>query len=131
MRDLFARLHQTTSSTGLIYVTASIIKLGLAAVAAVALLAALWRALGWRTAGWSFVALGSIVYPWYLAWALPYAALVPRALPFFLVPLPFVAALMDPAFPHLGFGQLAMLGIVIVAAYEMLRRPPLAVERGR
>jgi len=131
VRDLLARVHQTTSEAGLAFVTAETIKAGLAIVAVVALIAAVGRAVIWRAAGYAFTAFGSIVYPWYLIWALPYAALAPRALPAVLVPLPLVAALMEPAFPHVGFGQLAMLAILIVAAYEMLRRAPLRIERAR
>ncbi|MBV8370066.1 MAG: hypothetical protein JO036_14230 [Candidatus Eremiobacteraeota bacterium] len=127
--DLVMRVHQTTASSGLLYVlTARVIKAGLAIVAAVALLTAFLRAAVWRTAGWSFVTLGSLTYPWYLIWPLPYAALERRALAWFLVPLPLLAAAMEPAFPHLGLGQGVLLAMLIAAAYEMLRARPLSVE---
>jgi len=127
--DLVARVHQTTASSGLLYVlTARVIKAGLVLVALVALLTVFLRSTVWRTAGWSFITLGSLTYPWYLIWPLPYAALERRALVWFLVPLPVVAAALEPAFPHLGLGQAMLLVLLVAAAYELLRARPLPVE---
>ncbi|MBV9439917.1 MAG: hypothetical protein JOZ24_08015, partial [Candidatus Eremiobacteraeota bacterium] len=124
--DLLARLHQTAAPSSFVYVaTARLIKVGLLSVAFVALAVALLRGAVWRTTGWSFIVLGSLTYPWYLVWTLPYAALRSDALVAFLVPLPLVAALMEPAFPHLGLGQLAMLFMLIAATYEVSTRRPL------
>ncbi|HEX3462439.1 MAG TPA: hypothetical protein VHS78_00115 [Candidatus Elarobacter sp.] len=129
VHDLLARLHQTSASTGVLYLlTARAIKTGLLIVACVALAGAFVRGAVWRTTGWSFIALGSLTYPWYLIWSLPYAALRREVVVAVLVPLPFVAALMEPAFPHLGLGQLAMLAMLIAAAYELLARKPLPAE---
>lgn len=127
--DLIARLHETSAPSGRFYLlTARAIKLGLLAITATALVAALVRGVMWRTAGWSFISLGSLTYPWYLIWTLPYAALEGRALVAYLVLLPLVAAAMEPAFPHLGLGQAAMLVMLLAAGFEMLRRKPLPVK---
>ena len=63
-----------------------------------------------------------------MIWTLPYAALEGRALVAYLVLLPFAAAAMEPAFPHLGLGQAVMLVMVLAAGFEMLRRKPLPVK---
>lgn len=127
--DLIARLHETTAGGGRISeLTARAIKFGLLAVAGTALVAAFVRGVVWRTAGWSFITLGSLAYPWYLIWALPYAALERGALVAFLVLLPLVAAAMEPAFPHLGLGQAAMLVMLLAAGFELLRRKPVRVD---
>jgi hypothetical protein len=127
--DLMMRVHQTTAGSGSLSVlTARAIKAGLVVVAVVAFATAFLRGAVWRKTGWSFITLGSLVYPWYLIWPLPYAALARRALAWFLVPLPFVAAAMEPAFPHLGLGQAMLLIMLVAAAYEMLRVRPLPIE---
>ncbi len=128
VHDLTFRVHETTAVAGINYLTARVIKIGLVAVALIALLAAFARGVVWRSAGWSFIALGSLTYPWYLGWAIPYQSLERGALVAFLVLLPFVVPVMEPAFPHVGLGQLAMLAMLIAAAYEMLRLRPRPIE---
>ena len=128
--DLISRLHETNAGGRFFQVTARAVKFGLLLVAGTALVAAFVRGVAWRTAGWSFITLGSLAYPWYLIWALPYAALERRALVAFLVLLPLVAAAMEPAFPHLGLGQFAMLIMLLAAGFEMLRRKPVNVAQG-
>ncbi|MDQ6941133.1 MAG: hypothetical protein M3169_01300 [Candidatus Eremiobacteraeota bacterium] len=128
--DLISRLHETNAGGRFFQLTARAIKIGLLLVAGTALAAAFARGIAWRTAGWSFITLGSLAYPWYLIWALPYAALERGALVAFLVLLPFVAAVMEPAFTHLGLGQVAMLAMLLAAAFEMFRRQPVNVAQG-
>jgi hypothetical protein len=38
-----------------------------------------------------------------------------------LILFPLAAALLENAFPHLGLGQLAMLVMLVAAAYEIVR----------
>jgi hypothetical protein len=128
--DLIARLHETNTGGRFYQLTARAVKIGLLVVAGTALVAAFVRGVAWQTAGWSFITLGSLTYPWYLIWALPYAALDRGALVAFLVLLPLVAAAMEPAFPHLGLGQLVMLIMLLAAGFEMLRRRPVNLARG-
>ncbi|HWT05972.1 MAG TPA: hypothetical protein VN224_09475 [Xanthomonadales bacterium] len=116
------RLHQGHAHAGPAWLTATALKGGLVVVAALALAAAFARALVWRAASWSFIALSSLVYPWYLVWSLPYAALERGALAAYLVLLPLAAAALEPAFPHFGLGQLAMLLMLAAAATEIVRR---------
>jgi hypothetical protein len=122
VHDLMFRLHQVSRiHITLAVITGKAIRAALLAVALFALGAAFARGIVWRSASWSFAALSSTVYPWYLAAALPYAALERGALASFLVLFPLAAALLENAFPHLGLGQLAMLVMLSCAAYEMVR----------
>jgi len=122
------RLHDGTTRRGLNVLTATVLKFGLIVVAVSALLAAFARGRVWRSASWSFIALSSLVYSWYLAWSLPYAALERGALAAYLVLLPLVAAAMEPAFPHIGLGQLALLVMLVAAASEIVRRKSRPIE---
>lgn len=116
------RLHQVSHShVTLTVLTGKAIRAGLLLVALLALSAAFARGIVWRSASWSFAALSSTVYPWYLAAALPYAALERGALASFLILFPLAGALLENAFPHLGFGQLVMLVMLLSAAYEIVR----------
>jgi len=125
---LLFRLHEGNAHHSLNALTATAIKAGLVIVAALALLAAFVRARVWRAASWSFIVLSSLVYPWYLAWSLPYAALERGALAGYLVLLPLAAAALEPAFPHLGLGQLAMLVMLVAAAVEIARKRSRAID---
>ncbi len=71
----------------------------LTTLAALALVGAavISRRTGWPGA-WAFVALGSVPFPWYLGWALPYLVLdARRGIPF-LVLLPLVAFAMTTTY---------------------------------
>jgi hypothetical protein len=119
---LLFRLHDGTTGRGLNVLTVAAIKLGLIVIAACALVTAFARGRVWRSAGWSFIALSSLVYSWYLAWALPYAALERGALVAYLVLLPLAASALESSFPHLGLGQAAMLVMLVAGAFEIARR---------
>ena len=100
VHDLLFRLHQVNEHASLInQLTGKALRGALLLVAAVALGAAFLRGIMWRTASWSFMAVSTVVWPWYLAWAFPYAALERRALVQYLVLLPLAAALLEGAFP--------------------------------
>ncbi|MBD5604987.1 MAG: hypothetical protein IAI48_07855, partial [Candidatus Eremiobacteraeota bacterium] len=78
-------------------------------------LALIVRRTGWPGT-WEFVSLGSIPFPWYLAWGLPYAVLDPeRALPY-LVTFPFAAFVMTTTFPATGAWPPVAIGLPVVAA---------------
>jgi hypothetical protein len=120
--DLAFRLHQVNQVHVTVTVfTGKAIRTCLLLVALFALAAAFARGIVWRSASWSFAALSSTVYPWYLAAALPYAALERGALASFLILFPLAAALLENAFPHLGLGQVVMLVMLLSAAYEIVR----------
>jgi hypothetical protein len=126
--DLFFRLGQVdaTAAHGITALSARAIKLALALIAVVALVAAFARGVVWRSAGWSTIALSSMVYPWYLAWSIAYAALERVALVRLLVLFPLAAALLDVAFAPLGLGQLAMFAMLVAAVVEIARRRGVA-----
>jgi hypothetical protein len=67
-----------------------------------------------------------MVYPWYLAWSIAYAALERVALVRLLVLFPLAAALLDVAFAPLGLGQLAMFAMLVAAVVEIARRRGVA-----
>ena len=119
---LLHRVHEYHATNTLSAVTASVIRLGLFALAVVAVLAAFVRGTIWRAASWSLIASSSTVYPWYLATALPYAVLEGGALAAFLVLVPLAAALLEFAFPHLGLGQLTMLVMLGAGIVEIVRK---------
>ncbi len=127
--DLFFRLGQVDAAAahGVTALSARAIKLALALLAIVALGAAFARGVVWRAAGWSTIALSSMVYPWYLAWPVAYAALERGALVGLLVLFPLAAALLDVAFEPLGLGQLAMLAMFVAAVVEIARRRALTI----
>jgi hypothetical protein len=126
---LLFRLHTGTAQRALNVLTASAIKVGLIGVAALALFTAFARARSWRAASWSFIALSSLVYSWYLAWCLPYAALERGALVAYLVFLPLAAAALESSFPHLGLGQAAMLVMLVAGAFEIARRRSRPIDQ--
>jgi hypothetical protein len=68
-------------------------------LAALALVAAavIARRTGWPGA-WGIVGLGSIPFPWYLSWALPYLVLDPRRATPFLVLLPLATFVLSTSF---------------------------------
>ena len=128
-RDLVSRLHEVNAiGFQANQLTGHALKTVLTALALLALLAAFVRGVLWRNAGWSLSALSSMIYPWYLSGAIPYAQLDERALVRYLVLFPFAAALLENAFPHLGTGQLAMLAMIAAAAYEIVRRRTVRIE---
>lgn len=126
--DLFFRLGQVdaTAAHAVTALSARAIKLALALIALIALVAAFARGVVWRSAGWSTIALSSMVYPWYLAWSIAYAALERGALVRLLVLFPLAAALLDVAFAPLGLGQLAMFAMLVAAVVEIARRRGVA-----
>ena len=128
VHNLIFRLHEVHQQSGLNELTGRVIKTALLLVALAALGVAFFRATLWRAASWSFVALSFMVYPWYLAWSLPYAYLQRAALAAFLILCPLAAAMLDIGFPSIGLGQLAMLAMLIAAGYEIVRRSAYPIE---
>ena len=121
-RELFVRLGYDNAQHGLSTLTASVVRALVFALAVSASLVVFVRRRIWRSASWTFAALSSTIYPWYLASGLPYALLERGTLAMFLVLFPAFAALLEFAFPHLGLGQLTMLGVVVACVVQLARR---------
>jgi len=122
IHEWFVLLRGNHAQHGIGSVTGNALRTILFFVAVAAALIAFLRQRIWRSGSWAFVALTSTVYPWYLASALPYASLERGALAAFLIGFPVVAGMLEFAFPHLGLGQVAMLGILIACAVQLARR---------
>jgi hypothetical protein len=60
-----------------------------------------WRRTGWP-GSWAFVSLGSVVFPWYAIWGLPYATLDPRRATAFLATFPVTAFVLTTAYAISG-----------------------------
>ena len=52
---------------------------------------AVWARRFVPTGAWTYLALGAVTLPWYVAWGLPYALLEGTFLPVYLVTLPILA----------------------------------------
>jgi hypothetical protein len=90
-----------------------------AAAAAVAALAIAFFRLRFNPlASWSLVALSLNLYPWYLAWCLPYALLEGSFFPQFLIALPAAAFFLTDVYSHVPF---------VRAAYALVALAPLAI----
>ncbi len=79
-------------------------------VAAVILLAALLGYKRLRTGAFVMPALAAALFPWYLAWSIPYALSRQRDLAYLLIAFPAAAALLDTVFFRnvVGLGALAL-----------------------
>jgi hypothetical protein len=74
-------------------------------------------------ASWSFVALSTTLFPWYVAWSVPYALLEERMLPVFLCALPVVTFLLTSVYALTPLS--ALLYVLAILA------PLLLVARAR
>jgi hypothetical protein len=122
LHELLLRVKNDNEQHGLSSLTASAIRAALFVLVVVALLTAFVRRRIWRAGSLALVASSSTAYPWYLMTGLVYACLERGALVVFLVLFPAGAALLEFAFPHLGLGQVTMLGIVCAGVYQLARR---------
>jgi hypothetical protein len=105
----------------------------LTTVVALALVAAavVYRRTGWPGA-WAFVALGSVPFPWYLGWGLPYLVLDARRAVPFLVLFPLVAFAMTTTYaPTWAWYPLALAFPVAAALLAYARWRAVGAERVR
>ncbi len=109
----------------------SLLRHAMLVVAAVALIVVFVRRVVWSRATWSLLALDGLVAPSSLLWPLPYAALARGASVELLVLLPLASALLDPAFTHVGLGQVAMAAMLVAAMVDFVRRRFVALEVAR
>jgi hypothetical protein len=92
------------------------------AAAAAAALAALAVAIVWRRfnplAAWSLATLSIVIYPWYLAWCVPYALIEGSFFPQFLIALPAAAFFLTDIYSHVP---------LVRAAYGLVALAPIAI----
>jgi hypothetical protein len=74
-------------------------------------------------ASWSFVSLSTTLFPWYVAWSVPYALAEETLLPAFLCTLPVATFLMSSVYAPTALGE--ALNLLAIAA------PLLLVVRAR
>jgi hypothetical protein len=91
--------------------------------------AVVYRRTGWPGA-WAFVALGSVPFPWYLGWGLPYLVLDARRAVPFLVLFPLVAFAMTTTYaPTWAWYPLAIAFPVAAALLVYTRWHAVWAER--
>ena len=78
--------------------TVDALRFALLALALGAVAAALFARRFVPTMSWAFVAFGTSLFGWYLAWGLPYAVAARRWLPAYLISLPLLSFLLGTAF---------------------------------
>jgi hypothetical protein len=103
----------------------------LLAIALAALLAVFVRGFIVRSASLAFMVLNPVViYPWYTAWGLPYAAPEERAVAMLLIALPVISAALERAFP-LPEASHAALAVVLAVTLIEIGAKGVALQRSR
>jgi hypothetical protein len=121
---LAALMRHVVSRTGPEFVLHALAAL----VAAVILLAALLGFGRLRSGAFLMPALAAALFPWYLAWSIPYALSRQRDLAYLLVAFPAAAALLDTVFfrGFIGLGALVLtLACAILLTLRNRSRPIL------
>ncbi len=103
-------------------------RMTLCATLGLILAAVLARRTGWP-GSWSFVSLGSLVFPWYVIWGVPYAVLDPRRAVPFLASFPIAAFALSTTYgPSWALAPLEVALAIAAAliAYRRWRAPRTA-----
>lgn len=99
--------------------------LATAAVLATATLA-IWSRRFIATGAWTFLSLGPLVLPWYLAWGVPYALIEGTFLPIYLFTLPLLAFDLSTTFGITPAMRLIYLAVVCTPLVLLLNRRRLS-----
>ncbi len=114
-----AAIYPTSSLPGGIFLP----RVALTAILVTIGIALSLRRVAWPAA-WGFASLGSLFFPWYLAWGIPYAAIDPDVAWPFLVSLPILVFSMSTTYSAtmLSYPLVAILPVAVILLYYFCTR---------